>query len=247
MDGRRVGRAHRAIRHRLGLRQADVAANAGIGRWKIVMLEAGEVDDLKIGEVERCFDALGGRLRVAADWHGAALERLLDEAHALLMADALAVLRRLGWETRVEVTFSEYGERGSIDVLAWHPTECVLLVVEIKSELGGVDGLLRPLGIKVRLGPKIAAREFDWRTSKPVSCVVVLPESRTARMAAERHAGVLASALPARSREVRRWLRHPAGRLAGIWFLSGVGQGNRKRNPSSIQRIRRPAARSTAR
>jgi predicted transcriptional regulator len=47
MDGRRVGRAHRAIRHRLGLRQADVAAKAGIGRWKIVMLEAGEVDDLR--------------------------------------------------------------------------------------------------------------------------------------------------------------------------------------------------------
>jgi hypothetical protein len=162
------------------------------------------------------------------------------------MADALAVLRRLGWETRVEVTFSEYGERGSIDTLAWHPAERVLLVVEIKSELGGVDGLLRPLGVKVRLASKIAAREFDWRTSKPVSCVVVLPESRTARMAVERHAGVLDSALPARSREVRRWLRHPAGRLAGIWFLSGVGQGNRKRNPSSIQRIRRPAARSTA-
>jgi hypothetical protein len=227
------------LRVRLRLRQSDVALKAGLGRWKVVKLEAGEIDDLTLGEVERCLAALGARLKVSADWRGAALDRLLDEAHAQLVAAVLAVLEQFGWQARVEVTFSEYGERGSIDILAWHAVARVLLVVEIKSEMGGIDPLLRPLGVKVRLAPKIAAREFGWRTPGPASRIVVLPDEVTARRAVARHAGVVNNVLPARSREIRRWLRQPSGQMAGIWFLSNVGSANTMRNPSSIRRVRR--------
>jgi hypothetical protein len=244
MDGGRLARTHRAIRRRLKWRQEDVSVKAGVGRWKIVRLEAGDMGDLKLDELDRCFSALGARLRVTVDWHGAALDRLLDETHAQLVAAVLEVLHQYGWQSRVEVTFSEYGERGSIDILAWHPAEAVLLVVEIKSELGGIDPLLRPLNIKVRLASKIAAREFGWRTSRPVSCIVVLPEDSSARRAVERHAGVFDRTLPARSRDIRRWLRQPTDQLAGIWFLSAVGQDNVTRNPSAIRRVRRASPRT---
>jgi hypothetical protein len=239
MDGGRLARTHRAIRMRLKWRQEDVSVKAGVGRWKIVRLEAGDMGDLKLDELVRCFSALGARLRVTVDWRGAALDRLLDETHALLVAAVLAILHDLGWQTRVEVTFSEYGERGSIDILAWYAAARVLLVVEIKSEMAGIDPLLRPLGVKVRLAPKIAAREFGWRTDGPVNRVVVLPEESAARRAVQRHGGVLDSVLPARSREVRHWLRQPVGELAGIWFLSHVGQANTMGNPSAIRRVRR--------
>lgn len=200
VDGSRLARTHRALRVTLRLRQVDVSDEAGVGRWKVIKLEAGEIDDLTFGEVDRCFAALGARLKAYAEWRGAALDRLLDETHARLVAAVLAILHDLDWQTRVEVTFSEYGERGSIDILAWHAAARVLLVVEVKSEIAGVYTLLRPLGRKVRLAAKIAARDLDWRTSQPVGRVVVLPEDSTARRAGratrrrtrQRSAGALA-------------------------------------------------------
>ena len=56
--------------------------------------------------------------------------------------------------------------------------------------------------------------------------VLVLPEDRTARRAIERHAAAVDAALPARSREVRTWLRQPVGSVAGVWFLTDVGLVN---------------------
>jgi hypothetical protein len=50
----------------------------------------------------------------------------LDEAVTRLLADD-------GWEAVPEVTYSIFGERGSID-LAWHPASRTLLVIELKSE-----------------------------------------------------------------------------------------------------------------
>lgn len=145
MNGKQLGRTHRALRQRARLRQADAAEKSGIGRWKIVLLEAGEIDGLRFGDVERCFDALDARLEVRASWHGAALDRLLDEGHARLVSQVVRVLERLGWIVEVEVSFSIYGERGSIDVLGWKPAERALVVVEVKSEFGSVEGTLRPL------------------------------------------------------------------------------------------------------
>jgi hypothetical protein len=160
-----------------------------------------------------------------------------------LIAKVVKLLKRLGWLVEVEVSFSEFGERGSIDVLAWQPSERALAVLEMKSELGGIDPTLRPLDVKVRLAPRIA-RRFGWHNTVAVARIVVLPEDRSARRAVQRHSTVLDSALPARSRQIRRWLRQPAGPLAGIWFLTDVGSADAKRNPSAVQRVRRARSRS---
>jgi len=45
----------------------------------------------------------------------------------------LAELRGHGWLVAAEASFNRYGERGSIDVLAFHPADRVVLVVEVKS------------------------------------------------------------------------------------------------------------------
>lgn len=108
------------------MRQSDVSTRAGVGRWKVVALEGGRLADLKLGEIDRCFAALGARLEVAASWHGAALDRLIDGRHARFVALVVAMLRGLDWIVEIEVSFSEYGERGSIDVFAWQYAESVI-------------------------------------------------------------------------------------------------------------------------
>jgi len=234
-----LGRAHRALRYRLALRQQDVADQSGVSRAKVSRLERGWLAGLTIDDIERCFSVLGARLELRASWQGAALDRLIDEGHARLGGQAAGVLRGFGWQVAAEVTFSRYGERGSIDLLAWHASAAVLLVVEIKTEIGSIDGLLRPLDVKTRLAASVAAERFGWQAAR-VARVVVLPENRTARAAAERHRAILSAALPARSREVRSWLAHPTGSIAGLWFLSADSSVSVTRNPSSIRRVRRP-------
>ena len=48
------------------------------------------------------------------------MDRLVDDRHAVLVAAAGSLLTRAGWEVLPEVTYSRYGERGSIDLVAWH-------------------------------------------------------------------------------------------------------------------------------
>lgn len=243
VNGRQLARAHRALRIRQALRQSDVAERSGVGRWKVVDLEAARVDDLTVGVIERCFATLGAGIRLGADWHGAALDRLFDERHARLVGLVVEFLRRRGWRIEVEVSFSQRGDRGSIDVFAWHPVRFALVVFEIKSELGGLDPLLRPLDVKFRLAPAIANR-FGWRPVRSVSRIVVCPEDRTVRRQAARHEAVLSQALPARGHQVRRWLAEPDSAIAGLWFMSDVAGTDGKRNPSAVRRVRRPTPRS---
>ena len=101
-------------------------------------------------------------MTITASWRGAALDRMLDELHARLVSAILQILDRYGWISEVEVSFAVFGDRGSIDVLAWHSVECALLVIEVKTELGSLDGLLRPLDVKVRRARQIGLERFGW-------------------------------------------------------------------------------------
>ncbi len=224
--------------------QQDVADSSGLSRAKVSQLENHQLEKLSVPELDSSFAALGASFTVGARWNGAALDRLLDEGHARLAGLVAKELRRAGWEVAFEVTFSEFGDRGSIDILAWKAAERALLVTEIKSEMGSIDGLLRTLDVKVRLAPKIARERFGWSGASVVGRLVVLPEHSTERRHAARHAAVLDRALPARSREVRRWLTNPRGPLSGLWFLSAAQTVSVKRNPSSIRRVRKPKSRA---
>jgi hypothetical protein len=243
VTNRQLARIHAAVRVRLRLRQQDVADAAGLKRWKVSTLESERIDQLTIDDLRRSFEALGARLELSVRYRGAELDRLLDEVHATLVGAVVGMLKALGWLVRVEVSYSVRGERGSIDVLAWHPADGALLVVEVKSEVPGVDPLLRPLDVKVRLAPVIAREQFNWRAAS-VSRLVLLPEDSTARRQVARHASVLDEALPARSREVRRWLRQPRGAMAGLWFLSLGDSASIVRNPSAVRRVQRPRSRT---
>lgn len=197
----------------------------------------GIIAGITVGTLASAFEAVGARVEIRPFWHGAAMDRLLDEGHARLCGHVIKLLRDWGWDTQVEVSFAHYGERGVIDILAWHAPSRTLLVVEIKTELGSLEGLLRPLDVKMRLAGGMAAERFGWRAAQ-VCSLVVLPEDARARRQVARHAAVLDVALPRRSREVRTWLRAPVGTMRGLWFLSSSREAGVTRNPSSIRRVR---------
>ncbi len=150
-------------------------------------------------------------------WQGEAFDRLLDADHAALVEATIELLREYGWEIATEVSYNLDRERGSIDILAFHAGTGTLVVIEVKSVVPDLQATLHGIDRKARLAPRIA-RERGWLV-QTVGRVLILPDDRTARRRVVSHAATFATALPARTIEVRRWLRRPVGELAGILFL----------------------------
>ncbi|HET7830462.1 MAG TPA: hypothetical protein VFL03_12950 [Candidatus Limnocylindrales bacterium] len=153
-------------------------------------------------------------------WQGEGLDRLLDAAHAGLVDRVVELLRANDWQVIPEATFNIYGERGSIDILAFHPASGSLLIVEVKSVVPDMQGLLASLDRKDRLARQIAGMH-TW-SPRSISRLIVLPEDRTARRRVTEHAATLDAAYPDRTIAVRRWLRDPEGRISGLVFVSGA-------------------------
>ena len=112
----------------------DVAASAGISQSAVSLIERGHLASMSIRVLRRVFATVDARYEGPVTWRGGLVDRLLDERHARLVGAFTAALVRLGWEVHVEVTFSEFGERGSIDILALRRPDRIALVVEIKSD-----------------------------------------------------------------------------------------------------------------
>ena len=224
-DDERTGRLLREIRHRSGLTQSQLALAARVPRRDVIRIEAGLAGAVYVERVRRTFDAAGARARLAVWWGGAAADRLLDERHAALVERAVAVLHRRGWTTLVEVTFSEYGERGSIDLLGAREDQRAIALCEVKSEFGSLEETNRVFDVKERLLPRIAHERLGWRPDV-VGRILIVPSLDSVRRVVARHEETMSAAYPARSREVRAWLRTPTKPLRGIWFLADVPERN---------------------
>jgi transcriptional regulator with XRE-family HTH domain len=227
MDAIRLGLTFRALRIRANLRQTDLAATARVPREVISEVERGNVSRATVEDLSRLAVALRADVDLRIRWRGEQLDRLLDEAHAATVAATLARLAGSGWTTLVETSFSIWGERGSIDILGWHPTTRTLLVVEVKSVVPDLQALLHDLDRKVRLAPQIAKAK-GWNPVE-IGRLLVVAESPTSRGRVRRSSGVLDVALPMRGRTVRLWLRGPRGPFAGVLFLSNAAQTHAKR------------------
>jgi transcriptional regulator with XRE-family HTH domain len=214
----RLGTIFRAIRLDLRLRQSDVARRAGLSQQLVSRIECGRLAGLPITSLEAAARALGAELAVDLRWRGPSLPRLLDRRHAVLQ-DALARrLGRAGWEVRVEESFNRYGERGSVDVLAWHQARLALLIVEIKTEIVDLQETIRVLDMKARVVPAVARGAHGWHP-RTVAVVLALLDSTMNRSAVDRYGALLAAAFPARTRQIGRWLDAPVGSLRGVAFV----------------------------
>jgi transcriptional regulator with XRE-family HTH domain len=245
VDDRTVGLALRALRRRLGWRQVDLAAAARASQSGVSRAERGHIDELTVAQLRQLFGAVDARLTIAPSWRGAALERLLDDEHAQLVAAVAAILSRAGWAVELEVTYSRYGERGSVDVLALNKAHLAALVVEVKSDVASSEELGRKVDEKARLAPGIVFDRSGWRP-RTIGRVVVMPETTRLRRPFDVGSGVLNRMFPATSRDVRAWLRNPSLPISGRWFLSPTRQTAHKRGMGGRQRVRRRPQRTDA-
>jgi hypothetical protein len=157
-------------------------------------------------------------VKLTAWWNGAAADRLLDERHAGLVERLVGVLQRRRWLAPVEVTFADFGERGSIDVFGGLPSRRAVAVFEVKTDIGSLEETNRILDVKERLAPRIAASRFGWRPAV-IGRILVLPDDLTLRRLIARHERTMRSIYPAGSREVERGCEGRTGRSAASGSL----------------------------
>jgi transcriptional regulator with XRE-family HTH domain len=246
MDDIKVGALGRALRHRLGWTQRQLGARISLSQQVISLFERGHLDDLTLRTARRIAAGLEVSLILEARWRGGEGARLLDADHAALVNSIVGLLRAGGWEAVVEYTFNHFGERGSIDIVGWHPASRCLLLVEVKSRLLDTQTTLATLDRKVRVVPTLLARERGWRAAS-IGVVLAMPGSTANRSAVARHEATFASTFPDRAVAVRSWLRQPQGRLGAVWFLSDTSGGSATKAVATRRRVRSTAPRSPLR
>lgn len=236
MDDQRLGAAIRSLRHARGWRQADIARRAGVSRTSVWLVERGQAERLTIRTVRRVASAAG--LFLGWDTGPAPqLGRARDADHATLSEATARQLAGAGWEVRPEVSFSRYGERGRVDLLAYHPDVRILLVVEVKTLIVDVQHLLGGLDVKVRLAPSVA-RELGWAARAVVPAVVVA-EGTTNRRRLSEHP-ILFARFALRGWSATRWIRSPVTGVSGLLLLAKLPVANHSDlRRAGRQRVRR--------
>ena len=216
MEDARVGHALRLVRRRRGWTQRALASRVGASQGLISMIERGHMDTVSLRILRRVAAALDIRIDLTPRWRAGDLDRLLNARHSELhelvarwFAEELPE-----WVLAPEVSFSIYGERGVIDILAWHEKTGSLLVIELKTAVADVNELLGTMDRKKRLAAQVAS-ERGWNP-KSVSIWLIVADTRTNRRRLDAHMAVIRNAMPDGTWAIRRWLRRPRETLAAV-------------------------------
>lgn len=219
MDDKQLGNRARSIRIKQRKRQVDVAVLAGVRVDDVVDVEKGRLDGLSLGMVRRVLGALGMSLKLLAEWQGVELDKLSASGHDALQGAVLAFLERLeGWEAVAEATFSIFGERGAIDILAWHAATRTLVVIELKTMLVDAGEVVRKSDQRNRLASTIAAKR-GWRP-KTISRWLIFTDTSANRRDVRRHESVLRPVAKLDGHAMHAWLRGPVGAVAALSFFT---------------------------
>jgi transcriptional regulator with XRE-family HTH domain len=237
VDLRRLGRIVRTVRLHLRLTQLALSARCGVSQPRISRMERGLADTMPLADLERIARALDIRLSIDAWWRGGNLPRLLDSVHARLAEYVVGQLRAVGWEVIVEYTFNRFGERGSVDIVAWHQGRRALLLIEVKSRFTDLQEMLATFARKLRIVPSMLAEQNGWRPTA-IGRLIVAPGTTANRSVVAAHANTFEVSYPGRAREAHAWVRDPAGPLAAIWFVAAstlADATSASRNPRARQ------------
>lgn len=234
-----VPRAIRHLRHHRGWRQSDLAARSGVSRQAISRIERSHLGGIPLNTLSQLSDAFGATADVYIRWQGEELDRLVDATHAATQEHAASLLRASGWTVKTEVSFNHYGDRGRVDVLAFHEGTAALMVGEVKSGIGDLQETLGRLDVKVRLGARLA-REAGWRAPLVVIPALVLVESGTARRILASHPTLFAP-FSARGRAALSWVRAPwsSPPTGLLWFVNLPGAHGVSISRAARVRLRR--------
>ena len=238
MDGLRLGAVFRAVRVRHRWRQTDVAQRSGVSAATISRIERGHVGSLSVDTVLRIAATLEIRVDFVPRWRGGDLDRMLASGHSAMHEAVARMLAETAWLVAPETTFSIYGERGVIDILAFYPPSGAVLMIELKTELVDVQDLIASVDRYRRLAPQLA-RERGWE-ARSVSCWVLLRDTPANHRRVAAHATVLRTAFPQDGRRIPGWLRTPVTPISALSFLSNSHAQTAMSASAGIQRVRVP-------
>jgi transcriptional regulator with XRE-family HTH domain len=242
MSDQRLGAAVRQIRIRRGWRQVDLALRAGVSQVTISRIERGHFGTLALDRLRTVAATLDIRVDVVGRWRAGDLDRLLNAGHSRMHESVARMFRDLPpWVTAPEVSFSIFGERGVIDILAWHPGRRALLVIELKTDIVDVNELLGTADRKRRLAVDVAIARGWLERGDPrpsVSLWIIVAPSRTNRRRVDEHGSMLRAALPGDGRSMRGWLRDPRRAVAALSFWPGNHAGTVRPVAGPIRRVR---------
>jgi hypothetical protein len=195
-----------------------VARLAGVSRWTVARVEQGRLNRVALPSMRAVAGVLDISIELAIRWQGAELDRVASSGHDTLHEAVARLLdERSDWIAVPELSYSIWGERGVIDVVAWNPASRTLLVIELKTEIVEVGRLIAQVDRYRRLALLIA-RDRGWSPAR-VAAWVIVADSRTNRRRLAEHRGVLRSAFPDDGRTARGWLRSPDQAVAVLSFL----------------------------
>ena len=162
-DDERLGLLLRKLRQRAGQTQEQLAAVGQIPIDDVGAIETGHVGRVRVDRVRAAFGGVDGRLYLRPWYMGAAADRLLDEDHAAIVEEAASVFARRVWRPEIEITFSQFGERGSIDLFAAYEATRTVAGCEITSAFGSLAETKRALDGKASRGPGVHGRGLARR------------------------------------------------------------------------------------
>jgi transcriptional regulator with XRE-family HTH domain len=236
MDDQRFGAVFRAVRLKRGLRQQDVATRAGVSASTVSRIERGHIDPHALRATRKVGAVLDIRVDLITRWRAGDLDRLLNARHSALHDDVATMFRDElpEWVLAPETSFSIFGERGIVDIVAWHPGRKALLIIELKTDISDVNELIGTVDRKRRLAAQIV-RDRGW-VPRSVSTWVIVAAGRTNRARVARHSAVLRAAFPMDGRQIRGWLQDPKGAVdvLSLWTGGGSALGG-----PPVRRVRR--------
>jgi len=183
--------------------QRRLAHEVGVSQSQVDRIEHAAVRDLSIRRTVGFVDALGGRLNVTFSAPQGA-PRVRDAAHARAVAYVARRLDRQGYLVATEVEVSGERWRAFADVVAFHPTERLLLVIEVKTEILDLGDIDRQLGVAER-GSWAAAHQRGWRPRRVIGVLLVLATQANDRRLAQ-HRAIFHRQYPVRWQELYRLL-----------------------------------------
>lgn len=186
--------------------------------------------------LRRVAGALEVRLELVPRWRGADLDRMIAAGHARMHEQVAQALAAARWDVHSEVSFSHFGERGVVDIIAWNSGHRALLIVELKTEIVDVSDLLSTMDRRRRLAHQIVAPLGLEPAS--VSRWVVVANTRTNRRRLADHRTVLRLAFPRDGRAISGWLRSPVGSIDALSFLTDDTPRSTRHAASGVQRVR---------
>jgi transcriptional regulator with XRE-family HTH domain len=153
--------------------QRRLSAVSGVSQAMVSQVERAQVMDLPVATAIRLLNALDVRVELRLVAPTAVAAPVRDRAHARCVGYVARRLSNAGWLVATEVEVGDERRRGFIDLLAFHPTERILLVVEVKIDLDDIGAVDRQLSVYERCA-WAAAHTLGWRPRALTSALLLL-------------------------------------------------------------------------